>query len=133
MTLGLPRRACRRPLREPQGVGLHPAGRRLVGAVTVGVYPTSPAPEIEYLLTKRRRQRRGVRGPGAARQGAGGARPPARLRYPPVVIDPRGLRHYQAENLLTFEEVVALGTPSKHERPGRRTSAWRARPWTTSR
>jgi long-chain acyl-CoA synthetase len=31
-------------------MGLRAARRRLVGGITAGVYPTSPAPEVEYLL-----------------------------------------------------------------------------------
>jgi long-chain acyl-CoA synthetase len=91
-------------------------GCGLVGAVTVGVYPTSPAPEIEYLLhsadasvvvCEDQEQLDKVL--------------EVRERLPLlthlVVIDPRGLRHYRVDNLMTFEEVVALGAAFEHERP----------------
>jgi len=91
-------------------------GCGLVGAVTVGVYPTSPAPEVEYLLQasdagivvcEDQEQLDKVL---AVRQ-----RLPLLSHL--VVIDPRGLRHYDVDNLLTFEEVSALGAAYEHERP----------------
>ena len=91
-------------------------GCGLVGAVTVGVYPTSPAPEIEYLL-----QSADASVVVCEDQEQLDKVLEVRDRLPAlthlVVIDPRGLRHYQVENLLTFEEVVALGTAFEHERP----------------
>jgi long-chain acyl-CoA synthetase len=90
-------------------------GCGMVGAVTVGVYPTSPAPEVEYLLhasdasmvvCEDQEQLDKVL--------------EVRDRLPLlthlVVIDPRGLRHYEVDNLLTFEEVSALGAAYEHER-----------------
>jgi long-chain acyl-CoA synthetase len=91
-------------------------GCGLVGAVAVGVYPTSPAPEIEYLLSSADasvvvcEDQEQLDKVLEVRD-----RLPALTHL--VVIDPRGLRHYQVENLLTFEEVVALGTAFEHERP----------------
>jgi long-chain acyl-CoA synthetase len=91
-------------------------GCGLVGAVTVGVYPTSPAPEVEYLLRasdavvvvcEDQEQLDKVL--------------EVRERLPLlkhlVVIDPRGLRHYDVPDLMTFEEVTALGAAFEHERP----------------
>ncbi len=87
-------------------------GAGMVGAVTVGVYPTSPAPEVEYLLQASDavmvvcedqeqldkvlevRARLPLLNEGGVRL---------------VVIDPRGLRHYQVPGLMTFEQVVARG------------------------
>ncbi|MBL8340759.1 MAG: AMP-binding protein [Rubrivivax sp.] len=91
-------------------------GCGLVGAVTVGVYPTSPAPEVEYLLhasdavvvvCEDQEQLDKVL--------------EVRERLPLlkhlVVIDPRGLRHYEVPDLMTFEEVSALGAAFEHEKP----------------
>ncbi len=91
-------------------------GCGLVGAVPVGVYPTSPAPEIEYLLhasdavvvvCEDQEQLDKVL--------------EVRERLPLlrhlVVIDPRGLRHYEVPGMMTFEEVTALGAAFEHEKP----------------
>lgn len=91
-------------------------GHGMVGAVTVGVYPTSPAAEIEYLLEasdasviicEDQEQIDKVL--------------EVRERLPKlthlVVIDPKGLRHYKVENLYTFEEVTALGAVFEREQP----------------
>ena len=91
-------------------------GCGLVGAVTIGVYPTSPAPEVEYLL----------RASDAAvvvceDQEQLDKVLEVRERLPAlthvVVIDPKGLRRYRVDNLLTFEEVSALGAAFEAERP----------------
>ncbi len=91
-------------------------GCGLVGAVTVGVYPTSPAAEVEYLLL-------------AADASIVVCEDQEQLdkvlevreRLPLlthlVVIDPRGLRHYRVDNLLSFEEVSALGAAFEQEHP----------------
>jgi long-chain acyl-CoA synthetase len=90
-------------------------GCGLVGAVTVGVYPTSPAPEIEYLL-----QASDASVVVCEDQEQLDKVLEVRERLPLlthlVVIDPRGLRHYDVDNLLTFEEVSALGAAYEHER-----------------
>ena len=91
-------------------------GCGMVGAVTVGVYPTSPAPEIEYLL-----QASDARVVVCEDQEQLDKVLEVRERLPLlshlVVIDPRGLRHYRVDDLLTFEEVTALGQAFEHERP----------------
>jgi long-chain acyl-CoA synthetase len=92
-------------------------GHGLVGAVTVGVYPTSPAAEIEYLLEasdatviicEDQEQLDKVL--------------EVRERLPKlthlVVMDPTGLRHYKVGNLYTFDEVMALGAAFEREQPG---------------
>jgi long-chain acyl-CoA synthetase len=91
-------------------------GHGMVGAVTVGVYPTSPAAEIEYLLEasdaaviicEDQEQIDKVL--------------EVRARLPKlthlVVIDPTGLRHYKIENLYTFEQVRAFGADFEREQP----------------
>lgn len=90
-------------------------GCGLVGAVTVGVYPTSPAAEVEYLL-----QASDAQVVVCEDQEQLDKVLEVRERLPGlthlVVIDPRGLRHYEVPNLLTFEEVTALGAAFEHER-----------------
>jgi long-chain acyl-CoA synthetase len=92
-------------------------GQGLVGAVTVGVYPTSPAAEVEYLLAasdasvvvcEDQEQLDKVL---EVRD-----RLPLLRRL--VVIDPRGLRHYAVPDLHSFEDVVARGAGYERERPG---------------
>ncbi|MGL6113106.1 MAG: AMP-dependent synthetase/ligase [Rubrivivax sp.] len=91
-------------------------GCGLVGAVTVGVYPTSPAAEVEYLL-----QASDASVVVCEDQEQLDKVLEVRARLPMlthlVVIDPRGLRHYRVDNLLSFEEVSALGAAFEHERP----------------
>jgi len=91
-------------------------GCGLVGAVTVGVYPTSPAAEVEYLL-----QASDASVVVCEDQEQLDKVLEVRERLPMlrhlVLIDPRGVRHYQVDNLITFEEVVALGSAFEHERP----------------
>ncbi len=91
-------------------------GCGMVGAVTVGVYPTSPAAEVEYLL-----QASDARVVVCEDQEQLDKVLEVRPRLPMlthlVVIDPRGLRHYHVDDLLTFEEVAALGQAFEHERP----------------
>ena len=91
-------------------------GHGMIGAVTVGVYPTSPAAEIEYLLEasdasviicedqEQIDKVLEVRG-----------RLPKLAQL--VVIDPTGLRHYKIENLHSFEAVTALGAAFEREQP----------------
>ena len=92
-------------------------GCGLVGAVTVGIYSTSPAPEIEYLLVtadasvvvcEDQEQLDKVL--------------EVRARLPKlkhlVLIDPRGVRHYQVDGLSTFEDVVAQGKSYEAKHPG---------------
>jgi len=91
-------------------------GCGLVGAVTVGVYPTSPAPEVEYLL-----QASDAAVVVCEDQEQLDKVLEVRERLPAlthvVVIDPKGLRRYHVDNLLTFEEVSALGAAFEAERP----------------
>jgi len=91
-------------------------GCGLVGAVTVGVYPTSPAPEVEYLL-----QASDAAVVVCEDQEQLDKVLEVRERLPAlthvVVIDPKGLRRYNVDNLLTFEEVSALGAAFEAERP----------------
>jgi long-chain acyl-CoA synthetase len=91
-------------------------GCGLVGAVTVGVYPTSPAQEVEYLL-----QASDAVVVVCEDQEQLDKVLEVRARLPLlkqlVVMDPRGLRHYEVPDLMTFEEVGALGAAFEHEKP----------------
>ena len=91
-------------------------GAALFRGITSGVYPTSPAAEIEYLLTlsdapfiicEDQEQFDKVLS--------------IRERLPKlrniIVIDPRGLRHYDRTSFLTFEEVTELGKRLQQEKP----------------
>ena len=91
-------------------------GHGMVGAVTVGVYPTSPAVEVEYLLVasdasvivcEDQEQLDKVLE----------VRDRLPLLRQLVVIDPRGLRHYAVANLHTFDEVLERGTAFEREHP----------------
>ena len=68
-------------------------GAALIGGITTGVYPTSPAQEVEYLQLDKVLS--------------------VRQRLPHlraiVVIDPRGLRRYERAGLHDFADVVTLG------------------------
>ena len=83
-------------------------GIGLVGGITAGVYPTSPAPEVEYLLAL-------SEAPiiVCADQEQLDKVLSIRARLPHlrviVVIDPRGLRRYDRSGLHDFDAVVALG------------------------
>ncbi|MEX2194783.1 MAG: AMP-binding protein [Thermoleophilaceae bacterium] len=83
-------------------------GAQGVGAVTVGVYPTSPAPEVEYLLGHSESV---VLVAGDEEQLDKALE--VRERLPAlraiVVVDPRGVRALEDESILTFDELEALG------------------------
>ncbi len=87
-------------------------GSGMVGAVTVGIYPTSPAAEVEYLL-----EASDARVVVCEDQEQLDKVLEVRARLPNlthiVVIDPRGVRHYKIDNLISFEEVIALGAASE--------------------
>ena len=83
-------------------------GVAMVGGITAGVYPTSPAPEVEYLLAL-------SEAPiiVCADQEQFDKVLSVRERLPHlraiVVIDPRGLRHYDRTGVHDFADVVAAG------------------------
>jgi len=91
-------------------------GAGLVQAVPAGVYPTSPGPEVEYLLTL-------VDAPYIVCEDQEQldkvlevrARLPALRRI--VVIDPRGLRHYDRTGIVEFGDVLALGARHAQAHP----------------
>ncbi len=91
-------------------------GTAMVRGVTAGVYPTSPAPEVQYLLElsdapivvvedqEQLDKVLEIR-----------AHLPHLLSI--IVIDPRGLRHYDRTGLVEFTEVVALGQAFEQAQP----------------
>ena len=83
-------------------------GANMVGAVAVGIYPTSPAPEVEYLL-----QAADADMVVCEDQEQLDKVLEVRQRLPRlqrlVVMDPRGLRHYRLSGLLSFDDVVTQG------------------------
>jgi hypothetical protein len=91
-------------------------GAALVGAITAGVYPTSPAEEVEYLLAL-------SEAPiiVCADQEQFDKVLSIRTRLPSlraiVVINPRGLRRYDRTSFYEFDEVVALGQRVEAEDP----------------
>ena len=91
-------------------------GVGLVQGVPAGVYPTSPTQEVEYLLMlceapfivcEDQEQLDKVLG--------------ARERLPKlrkvIVMDPKGLRHYDRSGILEFSEVSALGRGISAQQP----------------
>jgi len=92
-------------------------GIGMVGAVTVGIYATSPANEIEYLL-----ELSDATVAVCEDQEQVDKVLEVRDRLPllehVVVMDPRGLRHYDRERLHDFDAVVAAGAEAERATPG---------------
>ncbi|MFO1218683.1 MAG: AMP-binding protein [Burkholderiaceae bacterium] len=83
-------------------------GVAMVGGVTAGVYPTSPAHEIEYLLTL-------AEAPVIVCEDQEQLDKVLEVRerlpqlHTLVVIDPRGLRRYSRDGIHEFHDVVTMG------------------------
>jgi long-chain acyl-CoA synthetase len=92
-------------------------GLGMVGGVTVGVYPTSPAEEVEFLLALSE-SRYAV----CEDQEQVDKVLECKARLPAleaiVVIDPKGLRHYDRAALHDFDEVLRLGAALERAQPG---------------
>jgi long-chain acyl-CoA synthetase len=92
-------------------------GLGMVGAVTVGVYPTSPAEEVEYLLALSE-----ARVAVCEDQEQVDKVLECKARLPAletiVVIDPKGLRRYDRAALHDFDEVLRLGAALERDQPG---------------
>jgi long-chain acyl-CoA synthetase len=92
-------------------------GIGLVGGVVAGIYPTSPAPEVEYLLALSDAPLAIVEDQEQLDKVLA-----VRARVPElraiVVIDPRGLRHYDRTGIYDFDDVVELGSRLEREQPG---------------
>jgi long-chain acyl-CoA synthetase len=91
-------------------------GASLVGGITAGVYPTSPAPEVEYLLALSEAPVAVVEDQEQLDKVLS-----VRSRLPAlraiVIIDPRGLRRYDRAGLHDFADVVALGARREATQP----------------
>ena len=93
-------------------------GTMSVGAISVGIYPTNPPAEVEYLLSHS-----GARVVVAEDQEqvdkalAVADRCPALQRI--VYVDPKGLRGYRDARLVPFAEVERLGRALHEEDPAR--------------
>lgn len=92
-------------------------GCGMVGAVAIGIYSTSPAAEIDYLL-----QTSDARVVVCEDQEQLDKVLEVRDSLPMlthiVVIDPRGCGDYQIDNLISFYDVVELGKAYDQENPG---------------
>ena len=82
-----------------------------LGGISVGIYPTSPAAEVEYLLNHSGAKVLVRRGRGAGRQGPGRAQAAQERCERIVVIDPRGV-DVDDDLLMTLAELEALGRAS---------------------
>ncbi len=92
-------------------------GLGMVGGVTVGVYPTSPAEEVEFLLALSESRYAVCEDQEQVDKVLEcKARLPALRAI--VVIDPKGLRHYDRAALHDFDEVLRLGAALEREQPG---------------
>jgi long-chain acyl-CoA synthetase len=89
-------------------------GAAMIGAKTSGVYPTSPAAEVAYLLAL-------VEAPIIVCEDQEQLDKVIEIRASLphlkaiVMIDPRGLRHYERADLHDFEAVIALGQKLESE------------------
>ena len=99
-------------------------GAAMVGAVTAGVYPTSPAHEIEYLLGLSEAPIVVVEDQEQLDKVLA-----VRVRLPHlrsiVVIDARGLRHYSRAGLHDFSDVLEAGRRCEVEDAARAAAALR--------
>ena len=83
-------------------------GAAMIGCVTAGVYPTSPAHEIEYLLAL-------AEAPVIVCEDQEQLDKVLEVRerlpalHTLIVIDPRGLRRYARERLYDFDDVLEMG------------------------
>lgn len=91
-------------------------GAAFIGAVTAGVYPTSPAPEVAYLLGLSEAPVIVVEDQEQLDKVL-----EIRAQLPAlkavIVIDPRGLRHYERDHLHDFHDVMALGQRQEQLNP----------------
>lgn len=84
-------------------------GAGLIGAVTIGVYPTSPASEVAYVLGHAEVEIVICEDQEQADKVLERLHELPKLRSI-VVIDPKGLRHYASDRLTTFADVERLGS-----------------------
>ncbi len=91
-------------------------GIAMIGGITAGVYPTSPAHEVEYLLALAEAPIIIVEDQEQLDKVQQVRAQLPRL-HTLVVIDPRGLRRYAREGLLDFADVTERGRRFEAEQP----------------
>lgn len=89
-------------------------GVGITGGVAVGVYPTSPSPEVAYVLGHADAEIVVCEDQEQTDKVLEAAEDLPRLKRI-VVIDMKGLRNYQDERIVSFHEVEALGA-ARHQR-----------------
>lgn len=93
-------------------------GTICVGGISVGIYPTNPAPEVEYILSHSEARYLVAEDQEQVDKALEVAdRCPALQRI--IVIDPKGLRRYDDPRLVTYEDVVAQGRAVHDAEPER--------------
>jgi long-chain acyl-CoA synthetase len=91
-------------------------GAGIVGAVTIGVYPTSPSNEVAYVLGHSEAEIVVCEDQEQTDKVLERLAELPRLKRI-VVIDAKGLRHYADERLVTFAEVLERGAAYEAEHP----------------
>ncbi|WP_445504118.1 AMP-dependent synthetase/ligase [Microvirga sp. G4-2] len=91
-------------------------GTGLVGGVTIGVYATSPANEVSYVLGHSDAEVVVCEDQEQTDKVLECLEELPRLRRI-VVIDPKGLRHYENDKLSTFKGVLEKGASYEKDRP----------------
>ena len=89
-----------------------------VRGITVGLYPTNPAAEVEYLLTDSGAERAPRRGPGAGRQGARRRAVARRRCARSSTSSPAACGDYDDSRLMSWDEFLELGAEHRAEHPG---------------
>lgn len=91
-------------------------GIQAAGAVAVGIYPTNPAPQVEYILDHSESKYVVVKDQEQADKILA-----IRERLPllnrMIVIDMKGMRHYRDPFLISYQEVEELGRQLDREEP----------------
>lgn len=92
-------------------------GAQMAGAACLGIYPTNPWPELQYIV-RHSRARIVVCGDQEqtdkvleARKAEGGLPDLTTI----VCVDMKGMRHYQEEGLISFEALLALGAEAESQ------------------
>ena len=97
-------------------------GIGLVGGITAGVYPTSPAAEVGYLLALSEAPVVICEDQEQLDKVLEARAELPLLRFI-VVIDPKGLRRYDREGLYDFADVVAMGVTFEGQEPEKAAAA----------
>ncbi|WP_243368818.1 AMP-dependent synthetase/ligase [Microvirga solisilvae] len=92
-------------------------GAGLVGAVSIGVYATSPANEVAYVLGHSDAEVVVCEDQEQTDKVLECLHELPKIKRI-VVIDPKGLRHYESDKLSTFKDVIEKGAAYEKEHPG---------------